>query len=651
MSQSDTLTTDTTLTKTVDSTKLVIDTTKLIKKPVVRRKDTVDLGIDSTSVYFFRGSLDSLKTRKLRNIDSSTLYFHQYDPLFKYNGVYSTLSNIGLAHKNLSFSPPQSIGYYFQNQSYPKYIYENQGVKYYKQYIPYTEVEYVLASKKEQNFSIIFSRELWERLSIGFDFVLNNSPGPYKNSKADDKRVFFTAQYYTKNARYGVVANYLWNKLLMQENGGIKYDSVFEDGLESDRRLVPVNLNNANSTVKQSGFYVEQYFNFLKPTSDTVPRKIDAGNLSWSFHYQRNQMFYSDNEGIIDFYIGHATPIDSVITYDSVYQERIRNRIRWSSIGYHDDPDSQLFHIYFGITLDNYRQTLPTYPDTNIQLTDLKTTFSQLMPFGGISLNISKIFKLRGYAEYIIGNYNTNDFKVSARLDQILGSRSRNIGSIHAGLDLIARTPSWYFSKYNSNFYRWSNDLQKESYLIIFGEYRFRKIAAGVKFYTFSNYTYFDDSMSVKQTEQPATALKIYFSGTIPLKKFGINTRLVYQTTSQPEIVRFPNLLGTLNIYFKSPLFKRAATVQTGFQLNYFSEFEANAYMPAVRDFYLQETKKIGNYIYADVYVTLQIKTARLFFKYAHFNSLLGNYNYYLAPHYPARDARFVLGINWRFHD
>jgi hypothetical protein len=73
--------------------------------------------------------------------------------------------------------------------------------------------------------------------------------------------------------------------------------------------------------------------------------------------------------------------------------------------------------------------------------------------------------------------------------------------------------------------------------------------------------------------------------------------------------------------------------------------------MPELRAFHIQNEKQIGNYLFADFYVTLQVKTARLFFKAANLTSYLGNYTYYLAPHYPARDARFYFGISWRFHD
>ena len=656
IAQVDSIATDTSFARKPESSFVILDSNLLVTdsnfvvNETKQKTNAVSLGIDSTNIYYFTGSLDSLKSGNLRTIDTSTLFITQFDPLYKYNGIYSTLSNIGLANKNLVFSPITEVGYDMQINSFRKYLYNNNQVKYYRQYIPYTEIEYILGSKKEQNFKIIFSRELWKRFIFGVDFALNNSPGPYQNSKGDDKRVFFTAQWYTKNKRYGVVANYLSNKIVVGENGGIIYDTVFEDNLESDRRIIPINLANAENIVKHTGFFVEQYFNLLKPVADTAPRKVDAGNISYSFHYERNKIMYSDG-AYNPFYQPNAAPLDSLRTFDSVFQQRVRNRIRWSSIGYHDDPKSQLFHIFAGINYDYIWQTLPTYPDTSIQLQNLKTSFSQLTAFGGFAVNISKIFRLNTYVEYMIGEYNKNDLKLVARLDQLLGSKNRNIGSLHFGLDLINRSPSWYFQKYNSNYYRWENDLKKESILILFGEYRYKQLRAGVNFQTLGDYTYFDDSIRPQQLDKAATVLQIYAQGTIPLKKFGINTRLVYQTTSHPDVLRLPSFSGTLNIYFKSPVFKRAATLQIGFQFNYFSSFKADAYMPALRDFYIQNETTIGNYLYADVYVTLQIKTVRIFFKYAHFNSLFGNYTYYLAPHYPARDARFYLGINWRFHD
>jgi hypothetical protein len=281
----------------------------------------------------------------------------------------------------------------------------------------------------------------------------------------------------------------------------------------------------------------------------------------------------------------------------------------------------------------------------------VETEFQQLTPFGGISLNILRVFRLDGYVEYVIGDYNENDIKISGRLNQVLGSANRNIGSLRLGIDFISRSPNWYFTNYFSNLYRWTNDFRKENYLIFFGEYLFRDLTAGARFYTIGNYTYFGESNQPLQIENTGTVLQLYLKGTWMIKKWGINGKLLYQTTSQPDNLRLPGFSGHLNLFFKTPVFRSAATIQTGFHFYYFSEFFADNYNPALRDFTLQNEKQIGNYIYSDVYLTLQVKTARLFLKYAHFNGLFSEPNFYLAPHYPARDARFYFGVNWRFHN
>jgi hypothetical protein len=644
-----------------DTTLIISDSIKLITDSTQMRVDSlafsqpeqkIPVDIDSISVIYFKGSINNLKEDNFQSIDTSTLYFQQFDPVKKYDELYSTLSNIGLAHTNMVFSPSPSIDYYFTNKSFKKYIYENDQVKYFKLYQPYTELGYFLGSKKEQNFKVVFNRELIKRLTVGIDLALNNSPGPYANSKADDKRVFITGQYYTKNMRYGLIGNYLYNKLIVQENGGIIYDSIFEQNLEKDRRQIPVFLNNAQNLVKQSGFFVEQYFNLLKSKPNSGKRKIDAGSVSWSFQYQRNQMIYTDNDTVSNFYKPFDTPLNNDMTYDSIYQMRIRNTLQWSSIGYYDDPLSKVFNIYFGASYDYNYQAFPDYSENNSFIYNQLTNFSyhQIKPYGGIGLNIKKSFRLTGFATINFGGYNSGDLRIKGQIDQYFGNVDKNFGKIKAGVEFVNKTPDWYFQQFQSNFYRWNNNFKKETILLIYGEYQYQLLKGGVKFYTIGNYTYFNDSVRPAQYTNSSTLLQIYIEGTAMVKKFGINTRLVYQKTSNPDIIRVPDFSGVADIFFKSVVFKRAATLQVGFELRYFTAYYANAYMPAIRDWYIQNEQKIGNYLYADVYLTLKVKRARLFFKYAHFNQLFSQNKYYLAPGYPARDARFYLGVSWRFY-
>jgi hypothetical protein len=641
-----------TLITTVDSVFMSVDTTKTsdsllvnVKPPPPPPPELPKLTrADSMRVTYFLGTLDSLKMKKFHPIDTSILRYHQYDPLEYGNLYYSTLSNVGAAAKNFVYHPRFTPSYDMDSPVFSKYMYYNSGVKYYRQLIPYTDIHYIMGPKKEQDLYLTFSRELYKGLSIGIDFNIFYSPGEYKNSKTNNNRLFMTGQYYTPNKRYGVIVNYLRDKILVQENGGIMYDSIFEQNIESDRAVIPVNLENDQNMIIQSGFYVEQYFNLLKPRSaaDTNRRKIDAGNISYAFHYQRNQKEYT-GKPLENYYKPYAPPIDSTSTFDSLYQMRIRNTVKWSNAGYSNAALSDIFTLSFGVHYDYLEQTLP--------YDSVKSFMNQVIPFGSISLKLFKSSFLSVYAQLIMGDYNGGDFAINANLKQFLGTESRNFGQLNFTLDMISQMPSWFYSEYQSNRFRWKNDLEKEGILHIKGSYFYKFFEAGINFTTYSNYTYLNDSVQPEQLKTTATIFQVFAQGNIPIKKFGIDTRLVYQVPSQASVFRMPLFLGIANIYFRSPIFKKAATLQTGFEFHYFTEYYADAYMPELRAFYIQNEKKIGNYIYADVYITLEVKRARLFAKYSHVNSYLGDYRYYLAPHYPARDARFYFGVAWRFHN
>lgn len=656
--------TDTIITG-LDSTYISIDTlllndTILVKNDSLNVPDTTITGVkppplpedvlpvlskaDSLRVAYFIGSIDSLKSEAFHPIDTNILRVHQYDPLEYGNLFYSTLSNIGLAHKNFIYTPQISSGYQLNSLQFDKYMYFNSEVKYYQQIIPFTDLHYTMGPNKEQNFYLLFSRELFRGFSIGIDLGIVQSPGEYVNSKSDNNKVFFTGQYYTRNRRYGIIANYLRNKIEVQENGGIVNDSIFEYNIQADRSIIPVNLTTDKNLIIQSGFYIEQYFNLLKPRpkNDSLNRKIDAGNISYAIHYQRNQKIYT-GDPMEDFYESFAPAIDSTDTFDSLSQIRLRNTFKWSNQGYSADKLSEVFNLSFGAHYDFIEETLP--------YDSIKTTFNQIIPFAGISLKLFKSSHLKANANLILGDYNGGDFNINAELDQFLGTEFWNFGKLHIQLQLTSQMPSRFYSEYQSNRFRWSNDFKKENILKLSGSYQYKFMKAGFNFTTLNNYTYLNDTIQPQQYELPFTVLQVFAEGNVPIKKFGIDTRLVYQVSSNTEVLRIPMFVGLMNIYFRSDVFKKAATLQTGFQFSYFTSYYADAYMPELRRFYLQNEKEIGNYLYADVYVTLQIKTATIFVKYSHLNSLLGYYNYYLAPHYPARDARFYFGAAWRFHN
>ena len=91
--------------------------------------------------------------------------------------------------------------------------------------------------------------------------------------------------------------------------------------------------------------------------------------------------------------------------------------------------------------------------------------------------------------------------------------------------------------------------------------------------------------------------------------------------------------------------------MQPGVSLFYNTSYYADNYMPALRMFYTQNNKRIGDYLYADVFVNLQIKRANVFIKYQHFNAGWKDYSFYMMPHYPQQSGALKVGMIWRFYD
>ncbi len=112
-----------------------------------------------------------------------------------------------------------------------------------------------------------------------------------------------------------------------------------------------------------------------------------------------------------------------------------------------------------------------------------------------------------------------------------------------------------------------------------------------------------------------------------------------------------PELALHSHNYYQNRFFKDALGFQIGLDLFYNTSFYANAYDPAIMQFYNQEIEKTGNYPKLDVFITLNIKRADLFIKYEHVSEYIGNRNYFSAYTYPINPAKLKFGIRWNFYD
>jgi hypothetical protein len=102
-------------------------------------------------------------------------------------------------------------------------------------------------------------------------------------------------------------------------------------------------------------------------------------------------------------------------------------------------------------------------------------------------------------------------------------------------------------------------------------------------------------------------------------------------------------------LYFTTYMFKKALFLQTGIMLNYFSTYYANDYNPVIGEFFVQNSKEIGNHPNLDFFVNAKIQRTRIYFKVEHFNSSFTGNNFYSSPNNPSRDFTIRFGLTWNF--
>lgn len=609
---------------------------------------------DSTHVDYFLNNLNNLALGHVYPYDTTTLTSSYYDRLDKTFSLYQTLSNSGLAHKKIDFFYPTTIGFNSESLAFQSYPRKDHNIKFPIIYQPFSEIKYMMGDKKEQHLEIIFSREFLPNLFITLNYDIDFSPGAYKRSKMQNSFFNGSVRYNTKNERYGISGYYYNNKIDVQENGGIKYDSVFVNNIESDRSIIDVNLSDAKNLIKTSGFAIDQYFNILSPNvkkpNDSIykERKIDIGRINYHFSYQRNKYVYEDSDPLSSFYQNHDIVIDSTKTFDSIYFHNIRNVLYWNTLGYKKYNNDIPFYLTFG--LEHNFTYHAGYLDYITQERFNRQNLSNIRANAGIIINLFKSTRISGNAQLITTGYQAGDFFIDGQWKQILGTYKKNFGALNFNVNINRQSADWFEEYYYSNNFRWDNDFNPSTSLLLQGSYELPFFTIGIKNTTIDNYIYFGTDAKPKQHSGAISISSLYSTFDVKINKFEFMGFASLQTTSNNEVIHIPAFHGKIKLAYNINLVKNISLMQPSIVINYFTEYYADAYMPALRTFYLQNDVKVGNYPYIDLCVTFKIKRANIFVQYTNMYSLTKDYRYFTTPHYPMRDSRFCLGINWRLY-
>ena len=284
-----------------------------------------------SSLILFAQKSDSTKVQEQSQVAE---YFLEKD-FFPNNSSYKSIDTLlygiqkyipnnfpyglGLANRKVLFNPSSEIGFRSGFDDLDLFGYNRNEIKYYNTRTPYTEIFAVFGQKKEQYARLLHTQNITRQWNIAFHMLRLHSEGFYNRQNCPDNNISLSSNYTSKNNRYSFLANGLISSVKTDENGGVRNDTVFENNLFVNKKLIAVNLSDARTRRGNREMSVDQFLNFggrdsIKNDSTYKYRVRPKTSLSYSFHVKENWFVYDDKNPVSGYY--ENIFIDSTKTLD-----------------------------------------------------------------------------------------------------------------------------------------------------------------------------------------------------------------------------------------------------------------------------------------------------------------------------------------------
>lgn len=495
----------------------------------------------------------------------------------------------------------------------------------------YTKIFAAMGQKQEQVFKILHSQNIG-RVNVSLQFNRYSCIGFYTNQKTITDNLLFSSHAQTKNGRTGYNFYFLFNKLKYQLNGGIDTTRVdFEKNILVEKQLFPLLLSTAKQNVRTAEV---NFSTFFKLSNDTVG---GLHFLEYETNYKGSYWLYSDGISDSAFFTNNYFTSTTGTNKDSVSFKQWSNSVTYSfKLRAPGGRDKAVFYAGYKNEFNHYNAfTVDTL------------TLNHILRAGGKFSSQKTIFLAQG--QYAVGGFNAGNYLWSVKYRSDFDQLFYMLATADGGSQKPAFMNFYYFAPH----FIWNNPPQNvitNNLKLEFGSQEY-KFSFGVFAQNQVNQVYFDQSALPQQYSGSTVLTRLYAQKDLKLGPIHFNNVLNYQNTKNTDIIRLPQYYTFHQLYYEGKLFKKALWLQLGVQARYISAFLANAYMPATNQFYLQDNKQYGNYVFVDIFLNAQIERFRFFLLASHINQGLSGGNYMLCPNYAMPDRSLKAGLCWMFFD
>lgn len=594
---------------------------------------------------------ETLGTADTIAVDTAFLNFQDRNPIDTFSIANSYNGNLGSPlQSKLYFKRPEGSDFMFDD-AYRPYTMDIKATTFFDTKTPYTNLTYHTggsAYRKQDNVKFIFASCPSKKVGFGTDLDYIYSIGEYDKQAALRFSGSIFARYNGKH--YNASGLLSVNNQKNHENGGLKDLSVINEPLDRKPYDFVTNLDGFSGFNKTTFYYNHSYnigFNRqVNVTKDSVRLDyIPVTHFGHTVNFEElRKRYYEANVDTIFYdntYIhkkGISTDSAAVRTLSNTFyinlDEKFNKWMKFGLTGYLQNEIQQYAY------LREFADTVLTH--------DVKSSTK----LGGVlSKNEGDNFRYNLSGDIYLIGYKLGEFNLEGKAIGNFRLWKETV-SLSAHAAIRNEQPSYFLQHYKSNHFAWSNNFSKIYKTTIGGVFSLKRTKTNLKVdvENVSNFIYFNEDALPIQYESNIQVISADLKQDLRFWHFNLENHVVYQLSSNNNIIPLPTLSLYHNFYYEGTWFKVLRT-QLGANMRMHTKYYAPNYMPATGQFFVQKNTEIGNYPLVNVYANFHLKQARFYFEYYHINKLIMKGDYFSMPAYPFSPAFFKMGLSWNFYN
>jgi hypothetical protein len=537
---------------------------------------------------------------------------------------------------------------------------------FYNTRVPYANLTYQTAGSrpvKEQRLKALLTTNFGKRLNAGIEGDLISAKGLYRSqeNKHNDWSLF--GNYLSDKFESHLLAS--TSTVKQFENGGITDERFILDpesvGENFSTGDIPVKFTNTWNKMKTNHLFFSGKYNigYNDRSADSLGsgKFVPVASLVITSHYtgqDRRFLSYDTAQVTIEgqamqridqFYTNryYNTAVDDSVTFSS-FKNSVALSLREGFKPW----------VKFGLTgyIEHEVRNFSMIDSVGGNIGRSKHRENSLFIGGILNKQQGEHFRFNLQANLGMAGADLGEVNLEGEVEtafNLAGKRTELSG--HAYLRNI--TPNYLQKHYHSKYFWWDKELEDVRRAFVGGRLHIpftnTTVNAGVE--NLQNYIYFDQERTVAQHAPNVQVLTAGLDQNIRLGVFNWDNRVVYQTSSNQEVIPVPSLSVYSNMYLKA-LIVNELTFQFGVDAHYHTTYFSPGYEPALLQFYNQREKEIGNYPIATVYANMHLKQTRFFVMlYNAASAVLKPREYFSLPNYPVNPMMFKMGLSVDLHN